>query len=69
MLEDPIVAEVRRIREQLAARFNYDVHAMFAHMRSQESQYGARLIRQPPRQTASPPPVKDSTLENSSSAS
>jgi len=30
MWEDPIVAEVHRIREQLAAKFNYDVEAIFA---------------------------------------
>ena len=26
MNEDPIVAEVRRIREERASRFDYDVH-------------------------------------------
>ena len=30
MNEDPIVAEVRRIREQRASRFDYDIHKIFA---------------------------------------
>ena len=30
MNEDPIVAEVRRIREQRASRFSYDIHKIFA---------------------------------------
>jgi hypothetical protein len=49
MNDDPIVASVRRVREQLAARFNYDVHAIFTDMRARESQAGDRLVRQPAR--------------------
>lgn len=30
MNEDPIVAEVRRIRDQRARRFGYDIHKIFA---------------------------------------
>jgi hypothetical protein len=30
MNEDPIVAEVRRIREERAGRFDYDIHKIFA---------------------------------------
>jgi hypothetical protein len=30
MNEDPVVAEVRRIREERASRFNYDIHEIFA---------------------------------------
>jgi hypothetical protein len=30
MNEDPIVAEVRRIREKRASRFGYDIHKIFA---------------------------------------
>ena len=49
MNNDPIVASVRRVREELAAKFNYDVHAIFSDMRSRESQVGGRLVRQPER--------------------
>ena len=47
MNNDPIVNSVRKVRDQLAAPFNYDVHAIFNDMRSRESQFGDRLVRQP----------------------
>jgi hypothetical protein len=47
MNDDPIVGAVRQVREQLAAKFNYDVHAIFADMRAREKQIGERLIRHP----------------------
>ena len=46
MWEDPIVAEVHRIREKLAAEFNYDVKAIFADMRKRQSALGGRLVPQ-----------------------
>jgi len=47
MPDDPIVDAVRRIRDELAARFNYDVHAIFRDLRERESREGSRLVRQP----------------------
>jgi hypothetical protein len=44
MWEDPIVAEVHRIREELAAQFNHDIHAMFADMRKRQTALGPRLV-------------------------
>jgi hypothetical protein len=44
MWEDPIVAEVHRIREQLAAQFNFDVKAMFEDMRKRQAALGSRLV-------------------------
>ena len=43
--EDPIVAEVRRIREELSAKFNFDLPAIFADIRSRQASAGDRLIR------------------------
>jgi len=37
MNEDPIVEEVRRVRDRLARRFDYDIHAIFADLRVRES--------------------------------
>ncbi len=45
MREDPIVAEVRRVRDRLAAAFNYDARAVFADIRRRQESLGARLIR------------------------
>jgi hypothetical protein len=44
MWEDPIVAEVHRAREELAAAFNFDVKAMFADLRKRQAALGSRLV-------------------------
>jgi len=49
MWDDPIVAEVRRIREELSARFDFDAEAIFADIRSRQAQLGARLVRRDTR--------------------
>lgn len=54
MWEDPIVADVRRIQEELAAEHEFDVHAIFAEMRRWQIRVGARLIA-PGRAEAAPP--------------
>ena len=36
MLADPIVEEVRRVRQEYARQFNYDLHAIAADLRRQE---------------------------------
>ena len=58
MSEDPIVAEVRHIRERLAAQFDFDLHVIFADLRERQRLLGSRLVRRPKRgraeQTAAP---------------
>jgi hypothetical protein len=44
MREDQIVAEVRRAREELSARFDFDVKAIFADMRNRQAALGNRLV-------------------------
>ncbi len=44
MRDDPIVAEVRRTREQLAARFGFDVKAIFDDLRNRQAILGNRLV-------------------------
>jgi hypothetical protein len=46
MWEDPIVAEVHRAREKLAADCNYDIEAFFAGVRKRQELLGSRLVRQ-----------------------
>jgi hypothetical protein len=36
MNDDPIVEEVRRVRDKLARQFNYDIHAIFGDLRTRE---------------------------------
>lgn len=45
MWEDPIVSEIRRIREELAAKFNFDIGAIFEDIRKRQIKLGSRLIR------------------------
>jgi hypothetical protein len=44
MSEDPIVADVHRTREELAAQFDFDVKAIFADLRKRQAALGPRLV-------------------------
>ena len=57
MWEDPIVAEVHRTREKLAAAFDFDLKAIFADLRSRQSALGARLVRKKARPNQSLQPT------------
>ena len=52
MWEDPIVADVHRIREKLAAEFNFDLKAIFADLRKRQAALGSRLMH--PKKRAEP---------------
>jgi hypothetical protein len=49
MWKDPIVEEVRRIREEHAARFGYDLKAIYEDLKEAESRSGRRLVSLPPK--------------------
>jgi hypothetical protein len=40
MSYDPLVAEVRAVREAYAKRFNYDLDAIYRHLKEQEKKSG-----------------------------
>jgi hypothetical protein len=46
MWEDPIVAEVHRTREKLAAEHDFDIGAFFADVRKRQAALGGRLVPQ-----------------------
>ena len=52
MAEDPIVSEVRKIRDQLARHFNFDLKRIFADLRERQISLGSRLVRRPKRAKA-----------------
>jgi hypothetical protein len=52
MWEDPIVADVHRIREKLAAEHDFDVKAIFADLRRRQVSLGGRLV--PPKKRVEP---------------
>jgi hypothetical protein len=49
MWEDPIVADVHRTREKLAADYDFDVKAIFADLRKRQTALGVRLVPQKKR--------------------
>ena len=59
MWEDPIVTEVRKVREQLARQFDFDVHAIFTDLRKRQALLGSRLVRRQRRAKAEPPAPPD----------
>jgi hypothetical protein len=72
MWEDPIVAEIHRIRKKLAAEFNFDIPAFFADLRKRQAASRARLVPQPkknaPTADAEPGRPSDSPGSTSSDA-
>ncbi len=48
-MNDPIVEEVRRVRDAHAARFHYDLEAIFRDIKEQEKKSGRKFVSFPPR--------------------
>ncbi len=46
-LPDPIIAEVRAVRQAYAARFDYDVDAIFRDIRARQEASGREYVRLP----------------------
>ncbi len=46
---DPIITEVRAIRDEFAARFNYDVGEIFRNIREMQEESGREYVRYPVR--------------------
>ena len=49
-MNDPIVDEVRRIRDAHAARFNYDLDAIFQDIKEREKKSGLKFVQGVARQ-------------------
>ena len=58
MKDDPIVEEVRRIRQEYAAQFNYDLRAMAQDLQKRQQEHSDRLVSFPPK------PVQSKYEEN-----
>jgi len=48
-MNDPIVDEVRRVRDAHAAMFNYDLDAIFNDIKEEEKRSGLKFVTYPPR--------------------
>jgi hypothetical protein len=60
-MRDHIVEEVRRIREEHAAQFDYDLDAIFADYKRLEAQSKRAHVSFGPRLMKTPPPPSEST--------
>lgn len=63
MWEDPIVAEVRRVREELSAKFDFDLAAIFDDLRTRQAAVGDRLVRPPSDESTPPRPTASTTSD------
>lgn len=52
MYDDPIVDEVRKTRERLAEKHNFDLGAIFEDLRKRQGTLGKRLVRRERKQIA-----------------
>ena len=50
-MNDPIVDEVRRVRDAHAAMFNHDLDAIFQDIKDQEKKSGMKFVSYPARRT------------------
>ena len=48
-MNDPIVDEIRKYREQYAARFNYDLAAICKDLRQRQATCGREVVSRPPK--------------------
>jgi hypothetical protein len=54
VVNDPIVEEIRRIRDEHAARFKYDLDAIFDDIKKSEKELGLPLVTLPPNRVPAP---------------
>ena len=58
MWQDPIVAEVRQIREAYAAQFNFDLAALCRALQEQEQRSPRAKVSFPPKRVLARPSVR-----------
>lgn len=51
-MRDPIVEEVRKIRQEHASRFNFDLRAICEDLKEKQKKWGDRLVSLPPKKSA-----------------
>lgn len=48
-MEDPIITELHEFREEWAAQFNYDIHAIAADLRRTQQEENRQVVNLPPK--------------------
>jgi len=59
MFEDPIIEELHKVREEIAAEFNYDLHAIVAEFRNQQQAANMQVVTLPAKRVADISEVKE----------
>ena len=62
-MNDLIVDEVRRVREAYAARFNYDLDAIYRDIKEQEKKSGREFVSPSPTEAATPAPTDGPSIQ------
>ena len=57
MYSDPIVEQTRKLRDEYAARFNYDLDAIFQDLMERQQVSDRKLIKRNPKRLAHPVPT------------
>jgi hypothetical protein len=53
MIDDPIVEEIRNIRDQLSKKFNYDIEAIFRDAQKRQTLSKRKVVTRKPRKPKS----------------
>lgn len=61
---DPVIAEVRAVRDGYAARFGYDVSAIFRDLRARQETSGRVYVRYPARDVDAGSGLNDSAARS-----
>lgn len=67
MVDDPIVEKVRQARQQHAAKFKFDLQAIYQDLKQQEAASNWRIVVFPPRKrraTQTTPKTKQRILQS-----
>lgn len=65
MYSDPIVHQTRTLRDEYAARFNYDMDAICQDLMERQRVSGRKLIKRSPRRPMHPAPTVNNATKPS----
>lgn len=60
MWTDELVEDVRKVREEYAAKFNYDLEAIYQDLKKQEREGRRKVVSLPPKEPELTPQAKAS---------
>ncbi len=52
MKEDEVIREVHRIKDTIAAEYNYDVHKLVAALKEKQNKRGRKVVSRKPKRAA-----------------